>query len=145
MTGSPSAGNSTTETSSSRNEDTPTQQNEQSRPPYAFLVVVVALGLSALLFALVILRFSTAFEDPVMAISALSTFLGISGTVVGAYFAVTVTDNMARRTLEQANKIAEQAIANKPQDDVTTHQKDQDPRSSGEQPRAADTGKVSLH
>jgi hypothetical protein len=146
----PNAGNSTTGTSSSGVADSNTQQNEQSRPPYAFWVVLVALGLSALMFVVVIWRFSAAFQDPVMAILALSTLLGIFGAVIGAYFAVTVTNDMAQRTIEQANKMAEQysniaerALAKIAVNEDTTHQNDQGLRSSDAQRRTPDAGKVS--
>jgi hypothetical protein len=96
------------------------QEVDQKSPPYAFLVVVVALTLASIVFVIVMLTFREVFAEAALVTTALSTLFGIFGTVVGAYFGIkssSDTFDKSRKDVAKANETANRALAALPSDE----------------------------
>jgi hypothetical protein len=96
-------------------------RGEYRSPPYAFWLVVTAIGAVVLIFVLSMVFFGLVrnlFTTPDQVIAALTTAFAVIGTLVGSYFGIKASGD-ARSGIEEARKDT-QALADRVLDQATT-------------------------
>jgi hypothetical protein len=100
------------EASSNREPNTSPDGAPHRSPPYAFFVAALAIVAASLVFSLSMWIFGDLFKNATTVTTALGSLFTLTGTIVGAYFGIKVSNDTSERSqgaIERAHSSAQEA------------------------------------